>query len=133
MEGGEIFITGRVARKLIVRGRNIYAEDVEGLVQGSQAAGCVEGVAAIGIEADGSQQLCLLIELARRTEALDIAALNAAIVRGLGVKPSRIAVLRGSVLPRTTSGKIRHSEASTAYLAGAYEARITEHVFQTGE
>lgn len=132
LDGGEIFITGRAAHRLIVRGRNIFAEDVEGLAQASQVPGRLEAVAAIGIEAEGSQQLCLLIELARHAEGIDIAALNAAILRGVGVKPSRIALLRGAALPRTTSGKIRHAEARATYIAGDYQTRIVDHVFQSG-
>lgn len=128
---GQLFITGRSARKLIIRGKNVFAEDVERLVQESQPSGLIAGVAAIGLDSGGSQQLCILVEIMRRKGQADLAALNAAVVAGLGVKPARIVTLRAGTLPRTSSGKIRHDVARRQFLTGAFEAEIIGHAIQT--
>lgn len=128
---GEIYVTGRNANKIIVRGRNIFAEDVEALVQSTQTSGLFSGIAAIGLIKDGTQALCILVELADRHSEIDIVNLNQSVVGTLGVKPADIVVLRRASLPRTSSGKIQHIAAREAFLAGALDKRVISHVIQT--
>ena len=119
---GAIHVTGRTSNRIILQGRNVYAEDVEALVVGSQPHGTIDGVAAIGLHDGGTQSLCVLVEMADRDIRLDIAALNLRLGSVLGVRPNRVVPLRRASLPRTSSGKIRRSVARENYLAGRYAA-----------
>ncbi len=127
---GDLFVTGRNTNKIIVRGKNFFAEDVELFV--SKASDHIHSnhVAAFGIETDGTEELCILVELARNSH-FNIGEINQIIVSSLGVKPAHIVSLRRSTLPRTSSGKVRRSLARSQFLAGTYHGSIIEHVTQT--
>ena len=132
IEDGHLFITGRDANKIIVRGKNIFAEDVEILAFQSQSEGVIEAVAAIGLEDDASENLCLFVEKSKSGSDLNIAELNRMFVTWLGVKPSQIISLRRLSLPRTSSGKIQRNEAKKMLLAGGFADRMLDHVIQAG-
>lgn len=125
---GSIHVTGRTDNRLILRGRNISAEDVEALVASSQPPGTTGGIAAVGLNEGGTQTLCVLVELADRRAELDLAALNSRLGSVLGIRPDRVVPLRRSSLPRTSSGKIRRSVARDDFLAGRYAALTVDHV-----
>jgi amino acid adenylation domain-containing protein len=63
---GELYITGRVKDLIIVRGRNLYPQDLERTAEEchpSLRRGCS---AAFSMEIDGSEEVVLVIELERR-------------------------------------------------------------------
>jgi acyl-CoA synthetase (AMP-forming)/AMP-acid ligase II len=128
---GDLYVTGRNTNKIIVRGKNIFAEDVELLVSKTSDMIHSNNVAAFGIEKDGTEALCILVEQLTHDTQVDIGTINQSIVGTLGVKPDHIALLRRSTLPRTSSGKVRRSLARSQFLAGAYSNRTLEHASQT--
>lgn len=132
IKDGQLYVTARDANKIIIRGRNIFAEDVEALARQSQQEGVVSGIAAVGLDNQGSESLCILIEQAKRGADLNIIELNRTISSVLGVKLAEVVVLRSGTLPRTSSGKIRHRIARDAFVAGDYLKRTIEHVRQAG-
>ena len=132
LEGGNLFITGRDTNKLIIRGRNIFAEDVEQIVAQSQAESFCAAVAAFGIDHNGSQGLAILIEKNKIDVAFDIGSLNKAVVSQLGIKPYSITLLKRASLPRTSSGKIQRNNARTEFINGEYQHRVLDNVIQTG-
>lgn len=123
-ENDSLFITGRNVNKIIVRGRNVFAEDVEFLTRQSQLSGFCAGVAAFGIDEGGSQNLCILIEDNRSRRLFDIKALNEIVQSKLGVKPYQIVLLKRATLPRTSSGKIKRGLAKEQFLSHKYEDRV---------
>jgi acyl-CoA synthetase (AMP-forming)/AMP-acid ligase II len=123
-EEGVLFLTGRDANKIIIRGRNVFAEDIEFLVKQSQPTSFCAGVAALGIEDNGSQNLCILIEDNRTQQALNIRALNEVILNKIGVKPSQVVLLKRATLPRTSSGKIQRNLAKKQYINHEYINRV---------
>ena len=98
----------------------------------SQSEGVIEAVAAIGLEDDASENLCLFVEKSKSGSDLNIAELNRMFVTWLGVKPSQIISLRRLSLPRTSSGKIQRNEAKKMLLAGGFADRMLDHVIQAG-
>ena len=128
---GEIYITGRAANRIIVRGKNIFSEDVELLVSQTNALIDSDNVAVFGLEVDGSEELCILIEFPKGIESIQIGAINAAVIRSLSIKPAHIVILRRYTLPRTSSGKIQRNIARTQYLAGAFLRKTISYVNQT--
>lgn len=115
LEGGEVFVTGRVKDLIIVRGHNLHPEEVE------WAAGQVRGVragraAALGVTdpALGTERVCLVAEVDRRA-APDPAALETALRRHVheesGVALDDVLLVEAGALPTTTSGKLQRGLA----------------------
>lgn len=130
-ENGNLFLTGRDANKLIIRGKNIFAEDVEALAAHSQPAQSTGGIAAIGQTREGTEALTLLIEWDAKDQQPDMAELNRAMVSHLGIKPAEIITLKRLSLPRTSSGKIQRSKAKQMLATGDLTSKVIDHVVQT--
>jgi len=122
LRGGELHLVGRSKDLVLVRGRNHAPEEIE------EAAARVEGVRAGGVaavgflpeHADGEQLLLLVERDRRRIDGVDAlaAACRTAVRAAVGIEPARVAVLEPGALPRTSSGKLRRSEALRRWLAG---------------
>ena len=114
-------MTGRLKDLLIVRGRNIYPQDLEHTV-----AGCCEallaGSGAAFLDAlEGDEHLVIVQEL-RNGVRLDLSAIMEDIAERLvevhEVQPHRIVLIGAGSLPKTSSGKVRRSAARDALRAG---------------
>jgi fatty-acyl-CoA synthase len=125
MQGGELYVLGRVNEVIIVAGRNVPPGDVEA------AAASVPGVragsvAACGTEQDGTQGVLVLAEY-RGTDAVAARRyIAAACRRDLDLVPRKVVLVRRGTLPKTTSGKIRRLEARRLYEAGAMTDRFDD-------
>lgn len=108
---GELVITGRLKDLIIIRGRNLYPQDLEGTAAGLLHSGCLsaafEGTVAqplVGLVAEvdtarvSPDDLGDLAERVRRSVAEEFQ------LPELGV-----ALIRKGTLPRTTSGKVQRS------------------------
>ncbi|KQW62854.1 MULTISPECIES: AMP-binding protein [unclassified Ensifer] len=116
---GELYIAGRMDDLIIVRGKNIYAHDVEAAVTltGKVKPGrCV----TFGVEDDrnGSQSLVVAAETANASPLEVTRAINDIVSSEFGISPSDIVVLEENTLVKTTSGKISRSENAARYRAG---------------
>ncbi|KAB7615945.1 fatty acyl-AMP ligase [Amylibacter sp. SFDW26] len=131
VKDGELCVTGRKANKIILRGRNIFAEDVEGIAQAAVPEMVPGGVAAFGIAQDSTEGLCILIEVRKSQEFNHLSELNSQVGSRLGVKLSRIVILRNASLPRTSSGKVIRAAARDLLIKGALKERTREDVIQT--
>ncbi|MEQ4304348.1 amino acid adenylation domain-containing protein [Plantactinospora sp. B6F1] len=118
---GEVFITGRLKDIVVVRGRNIHAEDVEEILRGVDPVLCGSAAAAFAVEpADGSagEQLVAAIEAPARGVELPadfFSRARAAILAATEASPAALLLVRRGGLPRTTSGKVRRSVARDRY------------------
>jgi acyl-CoA synthetase (AMP-forming)/AMP-acid ligase II len=119
---GNLYLCGRLKDLIIIRGRNHDPALVE------QAVDAVDGMrtgctAAFGVDDEeaGTERLIVLAEAAREVPAVDYPVLAEASVRAIrhvtGLNPEHVIVLAPGTLPRTSSGKIRRSEAHRQYLA----------------
>jgi acyl-CoA synthetase (AMP-forming)/AMP-acid ligase II len=119
-----LYLYGREKDLIILRGRNHAPQDIEQALEGLPGirAGCC---AAIGVVPEGAagEILVVLAERARDASASTAAKLvdtiRAAVNERTGLRAERVLVLEPGTLPRTSSGKIRRSEACRLYLAGA--------------
>jgi fatty-acyl-CoA synthase len=117
---GELYIVGRVKDLVIVRGGNHPPQEFEDCLEGLPGLrpGCH---VALGFQPPGADGEELLV-LAEQTEAGDHAALEesvrAAILARTGVRAHTVRILSPGTLPRTSSGKLRRSEALRRYLQG---------------
>ncbi len=67
--GEQLYVVGRVKDLIIIRGQNVYPQDIETLVEESHVAirrGCT---AAFSIDDDGNESVCVVLEIDRRALA----------------------------------------------------------------
>jgi len=118
---GELYIAGRAKDLIIIRGRNYAPQEMEELLLDVEGVrkGCAVAVSTM-IEGEG-EQLIILAEKdphKKRPEEEVIAEINHCILTGLSLKPRDVELLEAGTLPRTSSGKLRRSEALRQFLAG---------------
>ena len=65
MDGGELFVTGRVKDLIILHGLNHYPQDIEHTVEQCHPALALAGAAAFSIESAGGERLAVVAEIAR--------------------------------------------------------------------
>jgi acyl-CoA synthetase (AMP-forming)/AMP-acid ligase II len=107
----ELHVTGRIKDLLIIRGRNLYPNDIEDTVATADPAirpGCV---AAFSIERDGEERLVIVGELHRTEQPPDglalVRAVIAAVVSAHEVRPAIVQLLDKGEVPKTPSGKLQ--------------------------
>ena len=120
---GELFLTGRAKEILLVRGRNYAPADLELAVAElpDVRRGCVAAASHLPPGRE-TEAVVLFVEHKRsvspaRLEELRAGA-RAAVLARVGLAVDRVEILPPGTLPRTSSGKIRRSEAMKSYLAG---------------
>ncbi|MGE4002724.1 MAG: fatty acyl-AMP ligase [Planctomycetaceae bacterium] len=131
LSAGELFITGRNSGRMIVRGKNLYPEDIEEQACAAHAAVASGGAFAFSTELDGQEELIVAAELERtamRTESPELvaAAIRQEVNAACGVNPAEILLLRPATLPRTTSGKPRRRALRDLYVAGTIDCLFRE-------
>jgi len=130
---GELYVTGRLKDLIILRGRNLYPQDLETTAERAHPAlrpGCG---AAFAVEGDDGERLVVCQEIERRAgdggdePAAIAAAIRTAIAREHEVAASEVVLLRMGTIPKTSSGKIQRHACRAAYLNGelAVVARST--------
>ncbi len=132
----EVFVSGRAKDLIILRGRNVYPQDVERTVSASHPALVADGAAAFGIEVGGAETLVVVQEIERRRhdEAPEaVEAIRRRLAEREGLRPHEIMLIRQRALPRTSSGKVRRKACRERYLAGDLAAVHTAgHAFADG-
>ncbi|HYG62721.1 MAG TPA: amino acid adenylation domain-containing protein, partial [Thermoanaerobaculia bacterium] len=120
LAGGELFLTGRLKDLIILRGRNLYPQDLELTAERSHPA-LRAGGAAFSVDGQGEERVVLALEVERH--AGDLGAVADAVRRAVadehGVAVADVLLLRGGTVPKTSSGKIRRRECRARYLAGS--------------
>ncbi len=115
----DLFVLGRRDDLLILLGRNVYANEIEGLL--SDVAGLKPGrVVAMGLDdaSVGSQELVIVAETVPGTEAKATrAAVRLRLESILGIAPKRIVFVAPGWLVKSTSGKIGRAENRRKFLA----------------
>jgi amino acid adenylation domain-containing protein len=123
LSSNELFITGRLKDLIILRGRNIYPQDLEAVSASAHKSTQPNAAAAFAIEHNGSDAVVLIQELSRSVadSAENIAiAIREAIAREHEVQLLDVVLLGPGELPRTSSGKVRRGYCRTQYLTGVW-------------
>jgi hypothetical protein len=114
----ELFPAGRLKDVIVVRGRNVFPQDVESVAERSHAAlrpGCC---AAFALEREGTEGVSIAAEIERRFLAdgrptVDPGDVVTALCRAVGeaheLQLVSVLLLKPGALPKTSSGKIRRS------------------------
>ncbi len=122
VNGGELFITGRLKDLLILWGRNHYPQDIELTVQTCDPAMRIDAGAAFAIDVDRQECLVIVQEVERTAlRELDIEAIITAIRQAVSeqheISVFAIALIKPASIPKTSSGKIQRQACREKFLA----------------
>lgn len=116
-----LYVTGRIKDLIIVRGQNIYPQDLEATARAA-VPGVTEAAAFAVEDAGTSTEGAALVIEQPRGEITDVqamlAAVREAILRDHGIDIQRIVLTRRRALPKTSSGKLQRSATRAALTYG---------------
>jgi len=120
IEGGELFVSGRLKDLIIIRGRNYYPHDLEYAVEAATDAlnpGCA---AAFAVSGDDGEKLVVVAELKRNRlrqsdYRAEFAAIRSRLVEECGIQADTVMLLKPGAILKTSSGKIRRSACRQAF------------------
>ncbi|HEY0734516.1 MAG TPA: amino acid adenylation domain-containing protein, partial [Herpetosiphonaceae bacterium] len=122
IQGGELFVTGRLKDLIIVRGRNYYPQDIELTVERSHPALRPGAGAAFGIEVGGEEQIVVVHEIDRQHRRVEIESVVGAIRQAVAeqheLRVYSIALIKHGSIPKTSSGKIQRHACRNQFLSG---------------
>lgn len=126
IHGGHVYVTGRLKDLIIVNGRNLYPTDIEAAAWCSDEHLRPNGAAAFAVDTALGEGIVVVAEVqshARHAAALPIIErVREAVAVECGVTPVSVALVKPGALPRTTSGKVRHSECRRLFIEGTLAA-----------
>ncbi len=123
--GGELFVAGRLKDLIIVRGRNLYPQDVELAAERSHAALRPGGLGAFAVDVAGEERLVVVAE-AERWAARQVEVVAEAVRRAVAeeheISVYEVLLLLPGGLPKTSSGKVQRHRCRQLYLEGGFSA-----------
>ncbi|WP_343594258.1 condensation domain-containing protein, partial [Paracidovorax wautersii] len=126
-DAGELYVTGRIKDLIIVRGHNIYPQDVERTIEAEVDAVRKSRVAVFAVQGPDGEGIGVAAEVSRSMQklvppAVLVEALSAAVSESLGEPLSVVVLLNPGGLPKTTSGKLQRSACRTGWLDRSADA-----------
>lgn len=124
---GELFVAGRLKDMIIVRGHNLYPQDIERAVEAEVEAVRKGRVTAFAVEVDGQEGVGLAAEVSRGLQRLIAPqaladALSAVVSEQCGEAPRVVVLLNPGALPKTSSGKLQRSACRKGWMDRSLDA-----------
>jgi acyl-CoA synthetase (AMP-forming)/AMP-acid ligase II len=121
LDGGELYVTGRIKDLIIVSGRSLYPQDVERTVK--QISSLFGSGTAFAVES-GREQVVVVQEVRKSHDRdLDLPALTAAVqrqvTREFEIPARNVVLVRPGTVRRTTSGKLQRDAMRRMFLGGS--------------
>jgi len=138
LDGGELFVTGRLKDLIIVDGRNHYPQDIELTAEQSHPALLDHGAAAFSVEVAGKERVVVAAEVERHFrpprpagpegagaaagerpagDAEEVVrAIRRAVSQHHELQVHDVVLLRFGGLPKTSSGKVQRHACRAGYL-----------------
>ncbi|MGY2411136.1 non-ribosomal peptide synthetase [Pseudomonas pergaminensis] len=123
---GEVYITGRLKDLLIVRGHNLYPQDIEQTIEREVEVVRKGRVAAFAVSDKGLEGIGIAAEISRSVqkilppEAL-IKAIRQAVAEAYQEAPSVVVLLNPGALPKTSSGKVQRAACALRHADGSLD------------
>ncbi|HEX6040746.1 AMP-binding protein, partial [Longimicrobium sp.] len=123
VDGGQLFVTGRAKDLVILRGRNLYPQDIEAVAGAAHPALHPGGGAAFSVDVDGEERLVIVHEV-RRTALRGLDGEGVArrireeVAAAFEAGVHDVALIGPATLAKTSSGKVQRQATRKAYLAG---------------
>ncbi|WP_421558599.1 non-ribosomal peptide synthetase [Pseudomonas canadensis] len=124
---GEVYITGRLKDLLIVRGHNLYPQDIEQTIEREVEVVRKGRVAAFAVNEQGLEGIGIAAEISRSVqkilppEAL-IKAIRQAVAEAYQEAPSVVVLLNPGALPKTSSGKVQRAACALRHKDGSLDS-----------
>ena len=117
----QLFVTGRLKDLIIIRGRNLYPQDIERTAEQAHAALKQDAGAAFSLEIAGEERLILVYEVDhRRCSSFEAVIENVrqAVAEEHEISLHAVVLLRIGSLPKTSSGKVQRHVCLERFTAG---------------
>lgn len=117
-----LYVTGRAKDLIIIRGRNLYAEDIERCVERVESVR-LGGVVAFGVyDEQHSEERIIVVAETKLTEREELDKLveeiRETVLDVMSVNVSEVELVKPSTVPKTSSGKRQRSLCRERYLSG---------------
>ena len=135
LQNGELFITGRLKDLIIIRGRNLYPQDIELTAERSHPALRKGSVAAFAVEVKNEEKLVVVQELEfRQKPSFEevIAAIRQAVSLEHEVQVYAVVLIKGGSIPKTSSGKIQRRACKAEFVAGTLKV-LASSILESNE
>jgi amino acid adenylation domain-containing protein len=112
LSGEQLFVTGRLKDLIILRGQNVYPQDIKHAIEESLEAARKGRVAAFAVQTDGREAIGVAMEISRGLRKLiaparlveEVSAIVSAMCQEA---PAVLMLLNSGALPKTSSGKVQ--------------------------
>ncbi|HEY2710733.1 MAG TPA: AMP-binding protein [Caulobacteraceae bacterium] len=131
IKDGDLFITGRLKDVIILRGANIYPQDMEATATASHPALREDCACAVSVDAGGEEAVAIVCEIDRRQHAAApeaAAAIRRAIFERHGLETHAVVLIRQGNLPKTPSGKLQRRACRDLLGRGALPSVIDDRL-----
>ncbi|WP_339539814.1 non-ribosomal peptide synthetase [Pseudomonas sp. RA_5y_Pfl1_P24] len=124
---GEVYITGRLKDLLIVRGHNLYPQDIEQTIEREVEVVRKGRVAAFAVNDQGLEGIGIAAEISRSVQKILppdalIKAIRQAVAEAYQEAPSVVVLLNPGALPKTSSGKVQRAACALRYVDGSLDS-----------
>ncbi|MBH8571736.1 amino acid adenylation domain-containing protein [Nostocaceae cyanobacterium CENA369] len=129
LHNDELFITGRAKDLIIIRGRNLYPQDIELTAQCSHPSLRSGAGAAFTVEVNKEDRLVIVQELEFRAKPnlAEVAiAIRQAITEEHEVQVYGVVLIKPGSIPKTSSGKIQRRATRTQYQNGELNVIVSD-------
>jgi amino acid adenylation domain-containing protein len=118
-EDEELFVTGRLKDLIIIRGRNLYPQDIELTAERSHKALRLGSNAAFTVEIQNEERLVIVQELEFREKPnLEevIVAIRQGVTESHEIEVYGVVLIKAGSIPKTSSGKIQRRATRNLFL-----------------
>lgn len=124
---GQLYVAGRIKDLIIVRGHNLYPQDIEQAVEHEVEAVRKGRVAAFAVDGIDGEGVGLAVEISRSLQKLIpvenlVAALSTAVSDSCGESLQVVVLLNPGALPKTSSGKLQRQACRQGWLDDSLDA-----------
>ncbi|HEX8545004.1 MAG TPA: non-ribosomal peptide synthetase [Pseudomonas sp.] len=124
---GEVFVTGRLKDMLIVRGHNLYPQDIEQTIEREVDVVRKGRVAAFAISENGVDSIGIAAEVSRSVQKILapqalIKAIRQAVAEAFQEAPGVVVLLNPGALPKTSSGKLQRAACAKGLADGSLDS-----------
>jgi amino acid adenylation domain-containing protein len=117
---GQLMVSGRLKDMVIVRGHNIYPQDVERAVETEVEAVRKGRVAAFAVQVGGQEGVGVAAEVSYGLQKLVpvqalVDGIGSAVAAQCGQSPAVVVLLNPGALPKTSSGKLQRQACRAAW------------------
>jgi amino acid adenylation domain-containing protein/non-ribosomal peptide synthase protein (TIGR01720 family) len=119
----QLYHAGRLKDIIIIRGRNIYPQDIEQSIDEQVETVRAGATAVFSFESEEGETVVIVCELTRQTFRLEIEAqwaiaaqIRRVVSQSFELKPWAVILVAPATVPKTSSGKIRRSACKQQWL-----------------